>query len=420
MLQDEITEGALLGAILATPAKWHEASDLWALDMFTTSQNRIVARLLEACVKAKRPLDAYLIASQAQELGVDANYVFDLAASADLAQLVRPYAEHLRELQGKRKYQAICRKGSESSTGVLQEQIGRTQADLKALEAETIGARAGVMGEAVHNRVMALEDERDGRTENTSVRFMSGFRELDRVTGGFTAGTLVVIGALPGQGKSSVAVALIDSFVKQGAVVGAFWLEDSVDDFADRIIMRRAGITSMALRSGKNIPKEDLKGIAAQIQDFSESRSVIDDTHGLTMPQVAARMRIMAREHGVNVFILDHLGEIKVERGEWKDRHDLAYAAVAREFRDVAKELNAVPILFAQLNRDQEKREDPTTLKSDFAGSYELARMARVMVGIRKDDEEKRLRFDIIKNTKGIEGTINVGWRAETMTVTDL
>jgi replicative DNA helicase len=217
-------------------------------------------------------------------------------------------------------------------------------------------------------------------------------------------------------------VALAANFAARGIPVGMFWLEDDWRDAVRRFLSRRLCAEAWRLRGA---PAKALDYVTKfpDFVDRSDLPLYVDDTHGLTITDIQARMRRMSREHGVRVFVLDHLGEVKIEREErWGDRHDLALGRVAREYRDAAKSLGAVPILISQMNRRIEQRgADSVPQMSDLDGSGQVEQAARLIAFVQLHRNE-RLEpkgtgaLHIVKATGGQTGTVDLKWSTQSMT----
>ena len=107
----------------------------------------------------------------------------------------------------------------------------------------------------------------------------------------------------------------------------------------------------------------------------------------------------MIVRHGCKALIVDHLGEIRLERS---DRHDLDIADALQQLRALAK-IYGVPVVVAcHLKRRDGGTEDPKL--SDFAFSAGVERMARVALALTRGAGEDQLRVHVLKQTSGQSG----------------
>jgi hypothetical protein len=131
--------------------------------------------------------------------------------------------------------------------------------------------------------------------------------------------------------------------------------------------------------------------------------------------QIAARMRRLHREVGVTRFLVDHLGEMVME-GQDNERHDLQLGDALRAFRGALSDLRAGGVMYHQLGKIAEKGGAPAL--SWLANSYELGRIARVVVFLDRKDNERKVSLHMVKATYGPPGvTVELGWDPETMSV---
>ena len=276
---------------------------------------------------------------------------------------------------------------------------------------ELISGRLAGGLSAIEARIAEVETSLKDPTRSMLATFQTGLGAFDRITGGLAVGRLTVFAARPSQGKSAIAVAMAHHLAITGVKVGLFWLEDEQTYFADRLLARHTGLPFAWTRRPR--PEDGIaiaKGSDLRLLD----NVLIDSSKGLTSSQIAARMRRMARVHGVRVFIVDHLGEIRVSKGEWGDRHDLALGDAVRVFRNTAIELRAAPVLFAQQNRQGDARgENAPPRMSDIQGSGQIEQAARILAFIRKTEDSKIQ----ITLRKPVDRAFDLTWNEELATV---
>lgn len=401
---------------------WDYAGDVVKPEMFGSEMARTVFEGVRSVVLASKPVTPVTVQAEIVKAGKSASVVPGWAKGrAASIEEIPALASRVRELWARRTLQAVA--GEIAGLGTDQE-AGKSAARLsEALAAVQAGGsgKALPMQHVVLNWLNELQDEANNPNASP-VFYETGFAKVDKATGGLARGELSIFAARPGNGKSSWVMALAVNFAKRGIPVGMFWLEDDWRDAARRFLSRRVGCEAFKLRGA---PGEALKHIVAR-NGFIEKSDLpiyVDDTHGLTIVDIAARMRRMHREQGVKVFILDHLGEVRIEKDErWGDRHDLALGRVVREYRDTAKSLGAVPILVSQMNRRIEQRgADTVPVMSDLDGSGQVEQAARLIsfVQLHRNADGTTTgtgSLHIVKATGGNTGTIDLRWNGSQMT----
>lgn len=403
---------------------WDHVGDTLGAEMFGSAQARAVFAAVQRLVERHQPVTPVTVQAAIVEDGGAGSVLPGWAKGAALSMPdLRAVAARIRELWSQRELARVTAEVAASAGEVdSRTSAARLGELLAAVEAGPVGG-AKPIGRLVLDYLEELEEQ----VKNPSRRifYETGFKALDAATGGFMVGELAVLAARPGNGKSSFVMALACSLVARGIPVGMFWLEDDHRDAARRFLAARLSLEAWRFRgTPKHVVENVTKhhAFAAQV----DLPLFVDDAHGLTIPDICARMRRMSREHGVKVFILDHLGEVRIERQDrWGDRHDLALGQVARQYRDTAKELGAVPVLVSQMNRRFEQRGDGAVPQmSDLDGSGQVEQAARhiAFVQLHKDDTGRatgRGSLHLVKCTGGVTGTVDLTWDGASMTWRD-
>ena len=108
---------------------------------------------------------------------------------------------------------------------------------------------------------------------------------------GLGKGDLVLVGARPGMGKTSFVMNIAANFAKATKEkVAVFSLEMSSEQLVNRMLSSEALIDNNALRTGK-LSTEEWKRIAAAASLLSETQIYIDDTPGVTVNLMKAKLR---------------------------------------------------------------------------------------------------------------------------------
>ena len=110
----------------------------------------------------------------------------------------------------------------------------------------------------------------------------SGISDLDSTLIGMSAGDLIILGARPGMGKTSLALNIATNVAKQGKTVCIFSLEMSSAQIASRILSSEALVESNKLRSG-NLNENDIMSLVGASSRLSPYNIYIDDTTGITV-----------------------------------------------------------------------------------------------------------------------------------------
>jgi replicative DNA helicase len=421
MMHDLEAEKRLALTLVLDPASWDYCGDLIRAGMFGSDQARAVYEGVRSVVNASKPITPVTVQAAMVAAGRSGSVVPGWAKGTPLS--------HVEAVELATGCGGLWGGGVLPTRGAAAAELAEKDPEAAQRALADLLADVQARGDGGARKIDALlyewmtELERDAKDPNARpVFYETGFKKLDEATGGLARGELSVFAARPGSGKSSFIVALAVNLAARGIPVGMFWLEDDWRDAVRRFLARRFECDAWRFRKA---PAQALN-YAASIPNVLERSALplfVDDTHGLTITDIQARMRRMARESGVRVFVLDHLGEVRIEREErWGDRHDLALGRVAREFRDTAKQLGAVPILISQMNRQWEKRgADALPQMSDLDGSGQVEQAARLIafVHLYRDDTGAATgkgALHVVKATGGTTGTVGLRWVGDSMT----
>lgn len=249
----------------------------------------------------------------------------------------------------------------------------------------------------------------------------TGISDLDAVLGAFRPGTLNVIAARPGFGKSMLALQIANTC---GLPVAFYTLEMTSEEQAERMMSSEVeGLTAEGLRSAAVLQAKQYS-ITEALKKLAQSNIQMNDQTSTTMNQIASQCRRMKRTHGLGLIIVDYLQLILVEgRGDSRVRE---VGQISKGLKRIANELRVPVIAIASLSRECEKRDDKRPILADLRESGEIESDAHAVVFLYRhseyvqsfsDDDRLRAATEVIvkKNRggkKGIVPTVFDGVRA--------
>ena len=135
----------------------------------------------------------------------------------------------------------------------------------------------------------------------------TGFRDLDFKLNGLQRSDLILVAARPAMGKTAFTLNIAQN-VAMGIkrTVAFFSLEMSKEQLVGRILSSVAGIESDKLRKADMDPNDWGKVMAAA-DEMSQANLFIDDTPGLTVQDMRAKLRRLKVEHGLDLVIVDYI-----------------------------------------------------------------------------------------------------------------
>lgn len=184
-------------------------------------------------------------------------------------------------------------------------------------------------------------------------RVPTGIADIDAMTGGFTGGQLVIIGARPGVGKS----ALVINMAMNAAIKGFSGLiisrEMNSDEILTRMVARISGVDSMNI-SRRNLQAEDFERMGQCYEEISKLRLEIN-TRADSPMQIRRAATAMRNHGGLDFIVVDYLGLLRSDT-DTRSRYE-AVSDISRALKTMAMDLDIPVIALAQLNRSSEVSE---------------------------------------------------------------
>ncbi|NOQ68281.1 replicative DNA helicase [Patescibacteria group bacterium] len=219
----------------------------------------------------------------------------------------------------------------------------------------------------------------------------TGFTDLDNILSGLQESNLVILGARPSVGKSSLAMDLArHAAIKEKVPVGIFSLEMSKGEVIDRLICAEANIDLWKLRTGKlssTGENDDFSRIGHAMGILSEAPIFIDDAATMNVMAMRTMARRLQSEHGLGMIIVDYL-QLMEGRGNTDNRVQ-EVSEISRSLKGLARELNIPIVALSQLSRGIESRTDQRPKLSDLRESGSIEQDADVVLFIYREDKVK-------------------------------
>lgn len=209
-------------------------------------------------------------------------------------------------------------------------------------------------------------------------------QDFDRHTRGWRKSNLVIIGARPGMGKSSLAhSASYNISVIGKKPVAIFSLEMSSEEVTTVLQSYATGIDFERISSGEYINNEmELRQFHERIQPLLEAPIYIDDTPSLSLMELRSKARKLVKKHGVTMIFIDYLQLMTVisDRKSNIGNREQEISTISRGLKAMAKELNIPVIALSQISREAEKRANKKPMLSDLRESGAIEQDADMVV----------------------------------------
>ncbi|HEY1754211.1 MAG TPA: replicative DNA helicase, partial [Bryobacteraceae bacterium] len=148
----------------------------------------------------------------------------------------------------------------------------------------------------------------------------TGFAKFDEMTGGLNGGELFILAARPSMGKTALALNIAQHVAtKVKRTVAIFSLEMSKESLLTRMLCATARVDSQKFRAGY-LSADERKRLQAAASSLVEAPLFIDDTAGVHMIDIHAKLRRTKAEHGLGLVIVDYL-QLMSGRGRFENRN---------------------------------------------------------------------------------------------------
>lgn len=213
----------------------------------------------------------------------------------------------------------------------------------------------------------------------------TGFTKFDEKTSGLHPGDLFILAARPSMGKTALALNIahhVTSKVKR--TVAVFSLEMSKESLLTRMLCATARVDSQKFRAGY-LSAEERKRLQGAASSLVEAPLFIDDTAGIHLMDIHAKLRRLKAEHGLGLVVVDYL-QLMSGRGRFENRNQ-EISTISRGMKLLAKDLNVPMLVLSQLSRAPETRQgDHRPQLSDLRESGSIEQDADLVAFIFREE----------------------------------
>lgn len=388
-------ERALLGALLLEGERLEGIAPLLPPEAFYGPKNRKVYEALLGLRERGKPIDL-LHAAEALGGEIPVEALLRMVEGVPTSAYADHYAKVLREKWLLRELIALM---AEVQRKAYEEDLEGALALQERLFGLEEGWEPKGMQSLVNEALDSLENPKEG--------LRLGIPGLDDLLGGIHGGSLVLLAGRPGVGKTAFALWIALSVAKGGGKVGFFSLEMRAHELGLRLLAMEGGVDLHALRKGELGERELARLLEAK--DRLEGLPIyIDDTPGLSLAELRARARALARE-GLALLVVDYLGLLEAP-GETRERQ---VAETSRGLKALARELGLPLLALSQLSRAIERREDKRPRLSDLRDSGALEQDADIVLFLwsplaGQSPEGEEVKVFLAKNRQGPTGEVSL------------
>lgn len=430
-------EMSVIGSLMFDPDCHDDVAAKLSADAFYDERNRLLYSAFVEMRRDSAPIDAVTLAEhlEAQKKLVEAGgkaYLLQAMEAVPHAAHVQQHADIVVEHWIRRKVIRAAEVAIEQAADLgqdIQEVAERADQELLSVSERMHATGCAEIGDIlveVFDRINAGESK---------FGLGSGFPSLDALTNGFQPGTLNILAARPGVGKTAFAKDVFLHTLSKGKAGLFISLEQSQQELAQRLLVSQSGVDYGTISNC--VREEDRTRILVAAGELQGMKGIIDDTSGMTLAAISSVARVQKRRYDLALVVVDYLQLMMPENR--RDPREQQVAAMSRGLKILARQLKIPILCLAQLNRDIEKREKKEPRLSDLRESGAIEQDADTIMFLHRpwlmqsDDGFQKKQSDdtgdsgdpehaelkLAKHRNGRTGDIKLRWAANLMTFTD-
>ncbi len=214
----------------------------------------------------------------------------------------------------------------------------------------------------------------------------TGFVDLDERLAGLQKSNLVVIGARPSAGKTSLALGIVAHAAVHARVPALlFSLEMSHLELTQRLLCSEARVDATRLRNGR-LHESDWPKISEAIGRLGDAPIYIDDNPNVTVMDIRAKARRLKAREGLGLVVVDYLQLMTGHQRSRAENRQVEVSEISRGLKVLARELDIPVVALSQLSRNVEMRQDKRPVLADLRESGSIEQDADVVMFIYRDE----------------------------------
>ncbi len=384
-------EQSVLGAIMLDKNAVINAADILIEDDFYKPAHSRIYSAIISLYEKRQPIDILSVTEKLKSESVlkevgGQTYLTKLIESVPSSAHVEHYAKIVKEKKVLRdliKVSAEITENAFSSTEAVDDMLDAIEQKIFSISQRSFTQKFTPLREELKNAYERIEKLHSG--EGVMRGVPTGFSGLDNMLSGFQKSDLIILGARPSLGKTSLALDIARHVaVNENLPVGIFSLEMSREQVVDRFISSEAQIPLWELRTGRLKKDEDFALIQSALDKLSTAPIYIDDTPSPTILQMRSMARRLQAEHGLSLIVVDYLQLIQPR--PHTENIVQQVTEFSRGLKSMARELNVPVLALSQLSREVDKRDNKRPRLSDLRESGSIEQDADIVMFIYRKD----------------------------------
>lgn len=403
----EESEQAVIGAVLTNANVYHDVAAMLKADDFFLLRHRRIWTAIERIAGRGQEFDYLTVGNELRDMGTldeigggmylnqCVNNTPNSTRATLYAGIVAAASARRRLLEATDAIRALALDNDKGIDSVLQD------AEKKLLDA--LGTMPERRTAHIQEPVRAVWDlvEEIMQGNKDLMGIPTGFRDLDKLLHGMKRGNLIYVAGRPGTGKSAFLLSIAMNVARFGKRV-LFWTgEMSTEEVAGRALSSESGVSNV-LRG--DLTPDEMRVFVKAASRTGELPIWVDDSPGITLPQLRATAMRQSTRNGLDLLIVDYIGLMKAQGYEGNRTHEIGH--LSRGLKALASELSIPVLCAAQLNRNLENRAEKRPQLSDLRDSGDLEQDGNVVIFLNPNYETSTTDVIVAKHRGGATGDV--------------
>tara|TARA_R110002110_G_scaffold57973_2_gene165022 strand:- start:287 stop:1621 length:1335 start_codon:yes stop_codon:yes gene_type:complete len=395
MTDNEEMEVMLLGRIMSYPKEYYDNHGLITESIFKDSLNRKIYNQVSTRLDSGDKVDLLILSQSVKD--PLAQYRLVECYSKDFSlynttHLILYLSQEEKKIRFKKLLEVsnnMMNKGDDLF-GILTHVEKELQliSEVKGNDMPDIKKQLKVLHDDIQRRMSSDE----------MVGIPTGFQSIDKFTGGWQETDFIVIGGASSMGKTSLGLAFCYNCAKAGIPSAVFSYEMGDTQLLQRLVSLESSVNNRYIMKG-TLQDEELARVDTAIGKLENTQLFVDECKDSSLRYLLNKIRQYVITKNVKFVLVDYLQLVK---GSGHSREQ-EVALVARELKNIAKELNITIVALSQLSRSVEKRGGGNRpMLSDLRESGEIEQASDIVMLVYRPEYYGIMQDDSGNNTEGL------------------
>jgi replicative DNA helicase len=387
-------EMRLIGKIMSNPRDYYDCHSLISEEIFTDPLNRKIYKVVSDRLDKGDKTDMIIISSTIKDPLVDLR-VAECMNTDHYAYITKNMVLYLSQEDKKirlKKLAELTTKKIDNGDDLFDviefvEDQMKTISEIRGSDIPDIKKQLKVLHDDIQRRMAS----------DNMVGLPTGFQSVDKFTGGWQETDFIVIGGASSMGKTSLGLAFCYNCAKSGIPAAIFSYEMGDTQLLQRLVSLESEVNNRYIMKGA-LESNELNRVNKAIGKLEGVNLFVDECKDSSLRYLLNKIRQYVITKDVKFVLIDYLQLVK---GSGHSREQ-EVAMVARELKNLAKELNITIVALSQLSRGVDRRDGCRPTLSDLRESGEIEQASDVVMLVYRPEYYGIMSDDSGRSTEGV------------------